>query len=68
MENRIKNKYYDKIIYGTAWSSLPYLDELCSVYDKIDIIFLDGTENVLSFLIPIKVVNKLIIRGETKII
>ena len=44
MEDRIKNKYYDKIIYGTAWSSLPYLDEICSVYDKNDIIFLDGTD------------------------
>ena len=44
IEDRIKNKYYDKIIYGTAWSSLPLLDEICSVYDKNDIIFLDGTD------------------------
>ena len=44
IEDRIENKYYDKIIYGTTWSSLPYLDEICSVYDKNDIIFLDGND------------------------
>ena len=44
IERRIEHKYYDKIIYGTAWSSLPYLDEICSVYEKDDIIFLDGTD------------------------
>ena len=46
---KIENRFYDKIIYGNAWSSLEYWDKVGTMYDENEIIFLDGTDSDFEF-------------------
>ena len=41
----IKNKYFDKVIYGSIWRCLDYLDIVLKTYNKNDIIFMDGEDH-----------------------
>jgi hypothetical protein len=42
--NLLKNKFFDKIIYGSIWRCNDYYDLVKQVYNKEDIIFIDGED------------------------
>jgi hypothetical protein len=44
IEIKIKNKYFDKIIYGNIRRCADYLKQVFENYNKKDIIFLDGND------------------------
>lgn len=44
IEEKIKNKYFKAIIYGSCFRKLNYLDIVKKVYDKKEIIFIDGED------------------------
>lgn len=44
IENKIKNKYFDLVVYGAVYRNLDLLDLVCSCYEKNKIIFIDGHE------------------------
>ena len=46
---KIENKFYDKIIYGNVWSSLPYWSQVVTMYDENDVVLLDGTDSDFEF-------------------
>jgi hypothetical protein len=41
----IKNKFFDKIIYGSVWRCLDHLDLVLNTYSKKDVIFIDGEDH-----------------------
>jgi hypothetical protein len=43
----INNKFFDKIIYGSIWRCNHYFDIVSKIYDKNDIIFIDGEDTEL---------------------
>jgi hypothetical protein len=45
IQNKIKNKYYDKIVYGSITRCQDYLNDVLSVYDTNSIVFIDGEDN-----------------------
>jgi hypothetical protein len=44
IEDDIKNKYYDIIIYGSYHRGMPYYDLICSVYKANEIVLLCGDD------------------------
>jgi len=44
IENDIKNKYYDIIIYGSYHRGMPYYDLICEIYNPNEIILLCGED------------------------
>jgi hypothetical protein len=42
---KIKEHYFDKIIYGSCTRCLDYFDLVIETYDKKDVIFIDGEDN-----------------------
>ena len=42
---KIRSKFYDKIIYGSIHRDSSYIDEICKIYTKDKIIFLDGEDH-----------------------
>lgn len=40
----IENKFFDKVIYPSVWRCLDYFDIVTRVYDKKDIILIDGED------------------------
>ena len=44
IENKIKNKHFDLVVYGAIYRNLDLVDMVCSCYDKNRIIFIDGHE------------------------
>jgi hypothetical protein len=45
ISNKIKNKYFDKIVYGSITRCQDYFTEVTANYDKTDIILIDGEDN-----------------------
>ena len=45
IEEKIKDKYFKIIIYGSCWRSLDYIDLVKNIYDKNEIIFIDGEDH-----------------------
>lgn len=45
IESKIKNKYYDLIVYGAARRCLDYYDIVSTIYDANKIIMLDGNDD-----------------------
>lgn len=45
LENKIKNKYFDYIIYGSIWRCDDYLDIVTQKYSRDKIIMLDGEDH-----------------------
>lgn len=45
----IKNKFFDKIVYGSIWRCNLYFDLVSKVYKKEDIIVIDGEDEVDRF-------------------
>lgn len=43
--SKIKNKFYDKIIYGSIFRCLDYIDIVQNIYEPKDIIFIDGEDH-----------------------
>jgi hypothetical protein len=41
----IKDKFFDKIIYGSVWRCLDFLDLVFISYSKDDVIFIDGEDH-----------------------
>jgi hypothetical protein len=41
----IKNKFFDKIIYGSIWRCDDFIKLVLNTYDKKDIIFIDGEDH-----------------------
>jgi hypothetical protein len=41
----IENKFFDKIIYGSSWRCTDYLDLVLKIYDRKNIIFIDGEDH-----------------------
>ena len=44
--SKIKNKYYDYIVYGHIWRFSGYLKEILSIYPKNKVIAIDGEDEV----------------------
>jgi hypothetical protein len=44
IEEKIKNKYFKMIIYGSCWRKLDYLELVKKNYNKNEIIFIDGED------------------------
>ncbi len=42
---KIKDKYFDKIVYGSITRNNMFLDEVISIYEKNNIIMIDGEDN-----------------------
>jgi hypothetical protein len=51
--SKIKNKYFDKIIYGSIFRSQEYIYDVLNYYDAKDISFIDGEDqtDLLRFLL-----------------
>jgi hypothetical protein len=45
VENLIESKFFDKVIYGSVWRCMDYIDLVSKVYQKKDIIALDGEDH-----------------------
>jgi hypothetical protein len=45
ISNKIKNKYFDYVIYGSITRCKDFLDEVLEKYSKNKIIFIDGEDN-----------------------
>lgn len=45
IQNKIKNKYYDKIIYGSITRCHDYIHDVLDNYDNNNIIFIDGEDH-----------------------
>lgn len=45
IQNKIKNKFYDKIVYGSVTRCQDYINEVLTTYDSKDIVFIDGEDN-----------------------
>ncbi len=45
VEELIRDKFFDKIIYGSIWRCQDYWELVSSVYDKEDIIIIDGEDD-----------------------
>ncbi len=43
--DKIKNKFFDKIIYGSITRNSLFLNEVIQIYNKKDIILIDGEDN-----------------------
>lgn len=61
LQNRIKARQFDVIIYGSVWRCRDYLDTVTQVYPKDHIIFLDGQDGVQSH--GKYVINPLLTKG-----
>lgn len=46
LRSKIKNHYFDKIVFGSIWRNLDYFIEIQSEYNSSDIIFIDGEDNI----------------------
>jgi hypothetical protein len=44
IENKIKNKYFDYVIYGSVWRNTDYLKLVLDNYDRNKIVFVDGND------------------------
>lgn len=42
--SKIKNKYFDYIVYGSIWRCNDYLQEICNIYPNNKIIIVDGED------------------------
>ncbi len=42
--SKIKNKYFDYIVYGSIWRCNDYLREICNIYSNNKIILVDGED------------------------
>lgn len=42
---KIKNKYFDYVVYGSVWRCQDYLDTVLEHYDKEKVVFVDGEDN-----------------------
>jgi len=47
IQNKIKNKYFDKVVYGSITRCHDYFAEVSANYDKSDIILINGEDNTL---------------------
>lgn len=47
IQNKIKNKYFDKVVYGSITRCHDYFAEVAANYDKSDIILINGEDNTL---------------------
>jgi hypothetical protein len=45
IEEKIKNKYFDKVVYGSITRCRDYFDVVTANYDKTNIIIIDGEDN-----------------------
>jgi hypothetical protein len=63
---KIKNKYFDKIIYGSCTRCLDYFDIVKEYYDKKDIILVDGEDDqsIRKHLLPFGTYYKRELRTE----
>jgi hypothetical protein len=68
IENKIKNKYFDLVIYGAIYRNLDLIDLVFSCYDKNKIVFIDGsdTSDVNYSLLNKGLYFKTFIENETK--
>lgn len=53
LEEKIKNKFFDKIIYGSIHRCQDYIQTVLSCYDKKDIIFIDGEDHPDRIVVPL---------------
>ena len=44
IESKIKNRYFDLVIYGQAARSLPFIKDVCRYYSKDRVLMLDGED------------------------
>jgi len=44
IENKIKSKYFDYVIYGSVWRNTDYLKLVLDNYDRNEIAFIDGND------------------------
>jgi len=44
---KIASKFYDKVIYSSVWRDRCFIDDVSKVYNKKDIIFIDGDDHEL---------------------
>tara|TARA_Y100000004_G_scaffold1501_1_gene1906 strand:+ start:316 stop:1254 length:939 start_codon:yes stop_codon:yes gene_type:complete len=58
VEEKIKDRYYDRIIYGCIWNNLKYLDEVKKYYDSKRVIFIDGSDEEFNWYENINGVQK----------
>ena len=42
---KIRNKYFDYVVYGSVWRCQDYLDTVLEHYDKEKVVFVDGEDN-----------------------
>jgi hypothetical protein len=42
---KIKNKYFDYVVYGSVWRCQDYLETVLEHYDKEKVVFVDGEDN-----------------------
>jgi hypothetical protein len=47
IQNKIKTKYFDKVVYGSITRCHDYFAEVAANYDKSDIILINGEDNTL---------------------
>lgn len=45
IENRIKNKEFDLVVFGSVWRCLDHLNTVIKCYDKSKIVFCDGEDH-----------------------
>lgn len=57
LEEKIKDKVFDKIIYGSVHRCQDYLSTVLDCYDKKDIVFIDGEDH------PERIVSSLVDKG-----
>ena len=55
--NKIKNKFFDYIVYGSIWRCIDFLEEVIEVYPKNKILIIDGEDhtnlhNIYNFNLP----------------
>jgi hypothetical protein len=47
IQNKIKNKYFDKVVYGSITRCHDYFSDVAATYSKSDIILINGEDNTL---------------------
>ncbi len=58
IESKIKNKYFDLVVYGAVYRNLDYLDLVLQNYKRNQIVFMDGHEIIDMNWSPINLVEK----------
>lgn len=47
IQTKIKDKYFDKVVYGSITRCYDYFDDVVANYNKSDIIMIDGEDNTI---------------------